>query len=147
MRRGSTTAGLATVTAIAAAVVALAGTGGPPSRATADWVVGAPVERRAPIAVTEREGGVRITVRHRPGAPERLWWRTAPRTAKAGEDFEAASGLLQFRPGDRERTIEVDVRADGVPEGEERLDVVLSALPGLPEARGGAVATVALTDG
>jgi hypothetical protein len=137
------------VVAATAAAVAIADTGSGSAVGDARWVHGAvrAADEPAPaIRVGERDGGVRIVVRHHPGAPERLAWSTRPDTAKAGTDFEARSGVVQFRPGQVARTIRIPVHADGVAERAERFTVVLDHFPGLPEARGGAIASVMITD-
>ena len=53
-------------------------------------------------------------------------WATADGTAKAGADYEAASGRLTFEPGDMRRTIRVAVLGDEIPEADETFTVALS---------------------
>jgi hypothetical protein len=142
MRRRGATGALATLAAGAVAAVAIADTGGGPAGATARWTPG---EEPAPITVREDDGRLRLTVVHRPGGPERLTWRTRGLSATAGEDVEAAWGIVQFRPGERERVLDVAIRADGAAEGEERFAVVVEPLPGLgaPSAPASVEVTIA----
>ena len=55
-----------------------------------------------------------------------LDYATANDTATAGSDYTASSGTLIFSPGDRKKTVEVSVTADGVHEADERFKVRLS---------------------
>ena len=51
--------------------------------------------------------------------PVRVEYETANGTAKAGEDYKAWSGSLQFAPGETEKTVRVPLLADARTEGEE----------------------------
>ena len=59
-------------------------------------------------------------------------YRTINGTARAGTDFVGRSGVLEFRPGRRVRTVRVMVLQDRRVERTERFQVELS------DARGGA---------
>jgi hypothetical protein len=54
-------------------------------------------------------------------------WSTANRTAIAGRDYRAASGVVTFRPGQRTATANVWVIGDWVKEGNESFVVTLSS--------------------
>ncbi len=86
----------------------------------------------ADVTVPEAAGAARIVVRREPGAPARVAWRTVAGTAAAGRDFDAGAGFVQFRPGERARTVEIGLRGGDGDEGAERFRVVLDAAPGLP---------------
>ena len=47
-------------------------------------------------------------------------------TTTAGQDYSPVSGTLRFPPGEQTRTIRVDTSADGIDEGSEVLQLVLS---------------------
>ena len=83
------------------------------------------------VPAHEGAGPARIVVTRQPGAPARFHWATRPGTATAGEDFEAGGGVVQFRAGERARTIEIPISADEQREGAETFDVRLEMLPGL----------------
>ena len=53
-------------------------------------------------------------------------WRTMDATARAGEDYTAASGTLTFAPGATQLNINVAVTADALAEPDETLAVVLA---------------------
>ena len=67
-------------------------------------------------------------------------WATADRTAVAGEDYRAASGMVAFAPGETVGEIRVTVLDDVLPEGRETFTVTLSgpanAVLGVPVAAG-----------
>lgn len=58
--------------------------------------------------------------------PVHVAYATRDRTAKAGEDYEAASGRLTFAVGEVEKPIVVNAMGDRVAEGHDRFEVVLS---------------------
>jgi chitinase len=47
-------------------------------------------------------------------------------TATAGEDYESASGVIEFAPGEITRSIELHVLGDTLPEEDETFSVLLS---------------------
>jgi len=53
-------------------------------------------------------------------------WATADGTARAGEDYEAASGILVYAPGETLQTISVNVIGDTLDECSEEFHVELS---------------------
>ncbi len=96
-----------------------------------------PVEAPPPsvsIADAEAREGVDATIDFlvtlRPASDRRVTvdYETADGTAKAGEDYEAASGTLTFVPGDTEKTIRVTVLDDAKDEGEETFTLGLFVL-------------------
>ena len=60
-------------------------------------------------------------------------WETLDGSAKAGEDYVAASGTLAFRPGETVKTVRVGVLDDAHDEGQEVMLLVL------PNARGAVI--------
>ncbi len=96
-----------------------------------------PVEAPRPsvsIADAEAREGVDATIDFlvtlRPASDRRVTvdYETADGTAKAGEDYQAASGTLTFVPGDTEKTIRVTVLDDAKDEGEETFTLGLFVL-------------------
>jgi hypothetical protein len=69
--------------------------------------------------------------------PATVRWATVDGTAKAGEDYQAASGVVEFAPGETARTVSVNVTGDFDKEADEdffvRLsDAVNAVLPAQP---------------
>ena len=54
-------------------------------------------------------------------------YRTADRSARSGEDYEAVSGTLVFGAGDVEKRIAIPILGDTAPEGDEELVLEFSA--------------------
>ena len=80
------------------------------------WVAEGP-DAELEFAVTlSQASGETVTVR----------WSTSDGTAKAGEDYEAGSGTVEFAPGETEKAISVVVLDDAHDEGVETLTVTLS---------------------
>ncbi len=78
-----------------------------------------------------------VTVR-RSGAAKgtaKVGYRTLDATARAGEDYVAATGELEFPPGVTNRTFRVAVRDDLLPEGNEAVLLVLTNLAGAQPGR------------
>ena len=73
-------------------------------------------------------------------------YATADGTAKAGEDYTAASGTLTFPPGETARTIAVTVLDDAKDEGEETFALRLSDASGATLADAEATGTITNTD-
>jgi chitinase len=135
-------AALLAVSAVTGVAIAGVGSSGPaddPEQPTAT------VEARG-VPVREGAGPARVVVTRPPRAPARFRWSTADGTAAAGEDFTAATGLLQFRPGEDRKVVEIDVAADDRAEGAETFDLVLDVPPGLPGADQSAVTTVTILE-
>jgi hypothetical protein len=70
---------------------------------------------------------------------------TADGSAKAGQDYTAASGTLSFAAGETSKRIEVPISADTVQEGDETLNVNLSGAAGAAAAAPSS-ATVTIQD-
>ena len=89
-----------------------------------------------------------VTLSH--AAPEQVTvdWSTADGTARAGEDYVAASGTLMFAPGDTARIVAVSVLDDAHDEGEETFALHLSNAAGavLADADAEATGTIANSD-
>ena len=73
-------------------------------------------------------------------------YTTADGTAKAGEDYRAASGTLELAPGETSKTIEVAVLDDPANEDEETLSVHLFDATGAGIADGEATGTIENND-
>ena len=69
-------------------------------------------------------------------------YATSDATAKAGADYQAASGTITFAPGETSKTILVPVLADQVVEGDETFAVVLSNPSGATLAKTQGVGTI-----
>ena len=69
-------------------------------------------------------------------------YATSDGTATAGEDYEAASGTLEFAAGETEKTVEVAVLDDEHYEGDETLALALSDASGAAIGDGNAAGTV-----
>ena len=134
----------AAVALSAATGVAVAGVEGDPPADDPDRLTGT-VDVRA-VPAREGDGTARIVVTRAPGAPARFRWGTQDGTATAGEDFDAAGGLVQFRPGERSKTLTVDVADDGRDEGTETVDVRLDVAPGLTGSAAPAITTLTIRD-
>ena len=73
-------------------------------------------------------------------------WTTADGTARAGEDYVAASGTLTFAAGKTERAIAVTVLDDAHDEGEETFALRLSGAVGAELADADATGTIVNSD-
>ena len=67
-----------------------------------------------------------VTLRGASAYEVRVDWITGDETARAGEDYEAATGRVTFAPGETVGEIRVTVLDDLLPEGSERFTVTLS---------------------
>ncbi|MCY3805590.1 MAG: hypothetical protein OXG91_03730, partial [bacterium] len=76
----------------------------------------------------------------------RAGWHTEPGSAKAGLDFEFASGALTFPPGTTRRTVTVFTIDDLHDEDPETFEVVLSGAQGAAIADGVAIGTIVNDD-
>ena len=73
-------------------------------------------------------------------------YATADGTAKAGEDYTAASGTLTFAAGERTKTVSVAILDDAIDEGEETFVFRLSNAQGARIGDGEATGTIANAD-
>lgn len=88
---------------------------------------------------------LRVTLdRPAPGGGASIRWATQDGSAKAGEDFVAASGLLQLAPGATASDVSVRILGDTAPEDEESFVIQLSDGQGVTIGR--AAARVTITD-
>ncbi len=90
--------------------------------------------------------GFTVTLAPAASAPVTVDWATADGTAKAGEDYTAASGTLVFAPGETEKTVAVAVLDDAHDEGEESFVLRLSNASGAELADAEAVGTIVNSD-
>ena len=74
-------------------------------------------------------------------------YATSDATATAGEDYTAASGTLTFKPGDAEKTIEVEVSEDERVEDAETVTLTLSEAQGASIDDAEATGTIAPSTG
>ena len=89
--------------------------------------------REAADAVLEFE----VSLSRAAGGPLSVDYATADGTAKAGEDFTAASGTLTFAAGETTKTVSVAVLDDAHDEGEETMKLLLSNATGGARIRDG----------
>ncbi len=89
--------------------------------------------------------GFTVTISPASAQPITVWWSTADGTATSPGDYEAASGVLNFGPGESSKTLSVSVVGDTVPEAQEEFYVDISSPDAsVVDPRG--VATVADND-
>jgi hypothetical protein len=67
-----------------------------------------------------------LTLSSAVATPVRVSFSTLPGSAKEGEDYEKASGVIEFAPGELTGAIELHVFGDTLPESDETFSVVLS---------------------
>ena len=91
---------------------------------------------------------IEFTVTLRPASPEPVTvaWATVAGTARAGEDYIAASDTLTFAPGTTAQTIVVTVLDDAKDEGEETFTLLLRGAEGAMLDDAEAVGTIANSD-
>ena len=123
----------------------------------ASWSASAPPEAPAAlpalsIADARAQEGARaaigFTVALAPAGTESVTvdYATADGTARAGEDYLAASGTLVFAPGETGKTVAVAVLDDAVDEGEETFMLRLSNASGAVLADAEGVGTIVNSD-
>src|ERR1051325_7394382 len=95
------------------------------------------------------EGGsgtaaMRFTVTLTPAAKQSVTvdYATSDGTARAGDDYDAASGTLIFAPGETAKTIDVRVRGDAASEGNETFFVALRSAHGARVVRSDAAGII-----
>ena len=111
---------------------------------------------RGPVAVSVADARVReasdatldfaVSLSRAASGAVSVTWATADGTATAGSDYTRASGKLRFAPGETEKTIAVPVLDDAHDEGEETMQLRLSAASGAVIADGVATGTIENTD-
>jgi Calx-beta domain-containing protein/virulence factor lipase-like protein len=90
-----------------------------------------PIITIANASVTEGDGGIRtltftVALSRDSLQPVSVHYSTADGTAKAGEDYETASGTLVFAPGETTKTITIIITGDPTKEDKESFFVELS---------------------
>ena len=111
---------------------------------------------RGPVAVSVADARVReaagatldfaVSLSRAASGPVSVTWATADGSATAGSDYRAGQGKLRFAPGETEKTIPVPVLDDAHDEGEETMQLRLTAASGAAIADGVATGTIENTD-
>ena len=111
---------------------------------------------RGPVAVSVADARVReaagatldfaVSLSRAAAGPVSVTWATADGSATAGSDYRAGQGKLRFAPGETEKTIPVPVLDDAHDEGEETMQLRLTAASGAVIADGVATGTIENTD-
>ena len=89
-----------------------------------------PIITIADASITEGDGGTRIltftvALTRESSQPVSVHYGTADGTARAGEDYEAASGTLVFAPGETTKTITIILMGDKTKEANETFFIEL----------------------
>lgn len=87
-----------------------------------------------------------ITLSEAAAGPVSVKYATANGSAVAGQDYQAASGTLTFAAGETSKTINVAAIGDGVLEGNETFNLVLSSPTGATLADGTGRGTIEIDD-
>lgn len=84
------------------------------------------------FAVNENQGTATVTVTldHSSASPISVNYNTMDGSALAGSDYTAASGTLNFAPGETSKTFNVTILNDSNSEGDESLGLMLSSPSG-----------------
>ena len=111
---------------------------------------------KGPVAVSVADARVReaagatldfaVSLSRAAAGPVSVTWATADGSATAGSDYRAGQGKLRFAPGETEKTIPVPVLDDAHDEGEETMQLRLTAASGAAIADGVATGTIENTD-
>ena len=88
----------------------------------------------------------RVTLDKAASEPVTVSYATADGTAQAGEDYEAASGMLTFEPGETEKTVAVTIIDDEVEDSGQMFRLILSDPTGARLADAEAVGTILNTE-
>ncbi|MDE0521019.1 MAG: fibronectin type III domain-containing protein [Boseongicola sp.] len=104
----------------------------------------APALSVAPAQGLESDGALVFEVTLDRAASETVTvsYATLDGTARAGEDYAAKEGVLEFLAGETEQTVTVTVTADEVAEGDETLTLVLTDASGAGIAGAAATGTI-----
>ena len=102
----------------------------------------------ADAAANESEGSIAFAVTLDRAAPGTVTvqWATADGSARAGQDYTGASGMLSFAAGQTSKTIAVTLHDDAVDDGGETFTVSLSNPTGAVIADGEATGTIENSD-
>jgi hypothetical protein len=103
------------------------------------------------LTVVERDSGQRdaiftVSLGSPSGEGVSVRWYTADGTARAGQDYLAASGLVAFQPGESRQTVAVPIVGDTDDETDENFFVTLSDPVGGPLVDPQALGTIADDD-
>jgi hypothetical protein len=103
----------------------------------------------ADVTVGEGDGvaSFAVSLSSASAEPVSVNYATADGTATAGADYESASGVLTFAPGETARVVEVAVLDDAVPEATESFELVLSGAVGAVLQNAQATAAILDDDG
>ena len=118
------------------------------TRTDPDAVAAAPGLSVADAQVREAEGAAlafRVTLDTAQSSTVSVRYATADGTAVAGADYEAASGVVRFAPGETAKTVSVAVLNDAHDEGSETLTLALSRPFGAELGDGTATGTIVNT--
>ncbi len=118
------------------------------TRTDPDAVAAAPGLSVADAQVREAEGAAlsfRVTLDTAQSSTVSARYATSDGTAVAGADYEAASGVVRFAPGETAKTVSVAVLNDAHDEGSETLTLALSRPFGAELADGTATGTIVNT--
>ena len=91
---------------------------------------------------TDTTIGFAVTLSRAASGAVTVDYATSDGTARAGEDYAAASGTLTFAAGETAKTVAVAVLDDAVDEGEESFTLTLSSPSGAVIADGSATGTI-----
>ena len=94
----------------------------------------------------ESGGSLLATVTRSGTGPISVDYATANNTASAGTDYTATSGTLSFVAGEMSKAISVPITADSAPEGNEALNLTLSAPLGALIGRNNSASLTILDD-
>ena len=86
--------------------------------------------------------GFRLRLSQAAGHAVTVHWRTESGSAQAGQDFDAGSGSLTFKPGETQKTVQVRTLDDAHDDSGETFRVLLSDAEGAAVADGEAVGTI-----
>ena len=96
------------------------------------------------FSVTERTPSVTLTVVRSGGTTQAasVNYATADGTAQASHDYAAASGVLQFAPGETRKAVTIPIIDDAIVEGNETFTLGLSGAAGSGVSLGSALSAV-----
>jgi hypothetical protein len=66
-----------------------------------------------------------VTLSAQPSQPVRVSFSTVPGSATEGEDYEKATGVIEFAPGEHTHAIELHIFGDTIAEADETFSVIL----------------------
>ena len=113
-----------------------------------DGVTGTPAIAVRDLVLDETAGraAFHVSLSRPSAAAVSVNYATADDTAVAGQDYRAASGVLDFAPGEMVKTVFVDITDDSLAEGAEFFKLVLANPVAATLAHGPAVAEIGRND-